>query len=672
MRLSFQKVFLNLAGRITDLTTVPRLDLALQSDPISLQDLLKEIPVELAPVFAKLTAAGDLRVGLELKGTLDEGTPFPIKGTASISDGMVKYSALPKSINRIDLRCAFTGNSLNIDTLGLNFGENPVSLKADVENFKQPRVDLRLVSRLNLDDIKSMAELPAGSSLSGRLDVDLSAKGEVDPADPSRIAVNGKLDLEDVTVLWPPLVKPAKINGGFSLSSKAIGENLSVVIGRSSLKMSAAVNDYLAFLFADSTKKSPRPSIDFNMTSPMLDVDEFMPPPKEGESGTPKTEPAVTPEQGKGSEAPLIATIPGVDIRGKISAASILYHKIPARNCVVYVNIIDELANIEVTTGFAGGSIHEKIHADLRNTSNISFTNNLDVKNIEISDLMNNFGLFIQPTTLLNRELLNLQKSLFGKISLSSEFAGQGGTADAMMNSLKGSLSAKMAQGVISNSLVLNRLSGAMEKFVKIDSIRFNDLSTSLRIANSSVQINDIGLRSDAGDWNAEGSVGFDSRLQLQVSNRLTQSISSKILKLQSGGKSALKDLLRNSQFAKAAGDLIDNVGIPADLDGRVTLKLALSGPASNPQASFVGFGAGTLKSDPQQKSARKQATEKIRATVDEKKAEAEKRVAEERAKAEAQARQKLEEQKNNVQEKSNAIQKDLKKGARDKLKKLF
>ena len=664
LRLSFQKVFLNLSGKVTDLNTVPQLDLALNSDTIALADLLKEVPVELVPVLAQLKAAGNLTLGLELKGALEQGKPFPVKGSLGIDQGNVQYSGLPKSINRIKAACTFTENSLDLSTLQMYFGENPVALKAKIVNFKKPHLDLRVRAKLNLGESRDLVRLPPGTALSGTVDADITAQGEADPSDPSKLDVKGTLGLGNVSVLWPPLVKPAVINGSFSLSTVAIGERLSFVIGRSSMKMNAAIKNYLSMVLPDSTRPLPRPAIDFTITAPLLDIDEFMPPEEKKE----KTEP--TPKKQAG---PMIAPLPGVDTRGKITAASVLYKKIPMKNVTILVNVVNDRADIDIRSGFAGGTIAENIKADLRNTSNISFTNRLSVANVEIGDLLGHFGGFLPPATTINREINNLQKSLFGKIHLSSEFSGSGGTQDEITRTLKGDASFRMAQGRIANSLIVNRLSGAVEKFVKIDDITFRELATTLRVENGNVLVRNLGIQSNAGDWDAKGKVGFDASLGLDLSDRLTRPMSDQVLKVQSGGKSILKGLVKNTQFARAAGALMENVGIPTDNQGRITLKFALTGTASDPKVSFTGFGEGTVKApQQQQKSLKEQAAKKVQDAVNEKKAAAQQRLNEEREKAQQAVEQKTQEQKKVIEQQKSTIEQNLKKNAAKKLKKLF
>jgi uncharacterized protein involved in outer membrane biogenesis len=668
LKLSFQKLFFNMSGSVNGLNDTPNLDLSINADAISIQDLLSEIPVELAPDVAKLKADGTARLSLSLKGAVSDSN-FPIQGNLKLDNTTIRYTSLPKSINGLNADMAFTGNSLDVKDLRMKFGDSPVNLKATVNNFKKPFINLALNANINLDDMKNVIELPKGASLSGQLVTDITAKGEADPANPTKLDVKGKLDLGNVAVLWPPLAKPAVINGTFTLSSKAIGQNLSVVIGKSSLTMNAAISNYLSIVFADSTKKLPRPSVDFKITSPYLNVDEIMPPEqKSADNSAAKNNTSAKSSQPQ-ADVPLIAPLPGVDMKGNISANKIIYNGVEMNNLNMNVNVLNDIADVDIRTGFSDGTINNNIHADMRNTNNVAFTNKLNISNIEINYLLLKFGGFLKPDNPLNRQIINLENSLFGKVNLKSEISGNGGTSDQISKSLRGQVDANVTNGRISNSLVLKNISGVISKFVKVDDITFRDLSALLTIANEKVNFKNLKMLSDVGDWDAGGNLGFDNSLAMNISNRLPKNISEKILGAQNSGKNALKGLLQGTQLSQFAG-AIDNVGIPSDKEGRVTLKMALNGTTTKPSASFVGFGEGTSNQaqSSQQKSVKEQVTQQLKQELTEKKQEVQQKLQAEGAKAEEQAKEKVQEQKTNIDNQLKQNENQLK----SKLKKLF
>jgi uncharacterized protein involved in outer membrane biogenesis len=687
LRLSFQKIFLNCSGTITDLNSNPKYDLSIVSDPVELKDLLAEIPLELAPDLAKLSASGILDLKLAINGRFDDSKHLPVQGSLLLKDCSIQYKDLPKSINSFNTVIHFNDSMLNIEQLKCKLGENPIALRALVSDFKKPLLDLDLKARVNLDDLKEMMVLPQGAAVSGLVNADVSAHGLIDPADPLKLDVKGSTVLENVSVLWPPLVKPAVINGMFTLSSKAIGENMSVVIGGSSLKMNASVNNYLSLLLPDSTKKHPRTSAEFSLSSPMLNVDEFMPQSKE-----PQT--AQKSENKSSVSAPLIAPLPGVDMTGTINAVKLIYSGITMDNLMMKVRVLQDIADVDIKTGFSKGSIEELVHADLRNTRDVSFTNNLKVTNIQIAELLNKFGNFIEPSTPLNRELIQLEKSLSGTLNMNSQMSGHGGTSDELTNTLNGSIDAKIADGRISNSLIMKRLSGVIEKFTNVDDITFRDLNAKLKIANQRVTFQQCTINAgEMGDWDVLGDVGFDASLAMKVNNRLSKSMSQKALQLQNAGKNAIKGLLAGTNFGGIGNNLLDNAGIPSDKEGRITLRLGLSGTASDPKPQFLGFGEGD-KSSTGASSAENQLKDKAKELIDHKKADlerklqeernnaeliAQKKLAEEQKNAEALLQKKLEEQKlseeaNKVMQNENVKKQgeELKKKAGSALKKLF
>jgi len=663
VRLSFQKVFLNLNGIVSNLNTVPHLDLQIDSDPIEIKDILAEIPRELAPELAKLAASGTAELDLSLKGDLAENAKFPLQGSLTIRDGMVKYSDLPKSISKINTSLNFTENSLNIGNLSMLFGSNPIELKGTVKDFASPVIDLLVKADVDLGDLKQMASLPDGASLSGKVKTDISAKGVVDPSDPLKLDVKGRADLKDVSIKWPPLVKPAVINGLFTLSSKAIGHNLSLAIGNSSMKMDASINNYLSMVIVDSTKKAPRPSIDFKITSPLLDFDEFLPSAKESADTENKV---AAKEDANSSEGPLIAPLPGIDMKGTIAASKIVYKNVEMKNMKMQVSVLNDVADLDIKTGFASGVITEKIYADLRNTKSVTIKNNLTVSEVEVNDLLTRFGNFIKPTNALNKELRNVQNNLYGKINLKSDLTTSGGTQQELSKSLRGTIDAKLANGKISNSLILNRISGILSKFIDAKDINFRNLKTTLRIEDETVYFDDFSLQSDlAGDWDLSGNVGFDAGLDMNIDHRMTKAASQKVLAVQNTSKSKLQGLLQGTKLSSASG-LLDNVGIPYDADGRITLKIALSGTASDPKPSFSGFGKGSSSSatDSKLQTPKEQVTQTVKSAIEQNKEVVEKKLTEEKQKLEEELKKKIPVTPEQGQK--------LKNKAADKLKKLF
>jgi uncharacterized protein involved in outer membrane biogenesis len=650
VRLSLQKVFLSLKGTVTGaLSPSPVLDLAIASDPIAIGDLLREIPVELAPMLAKLTASGTMEVGVTVNGALVQNKPLPVKGTFAIKNGMVRSADMPQAVSDFNAGISFTDNSLTISRMNLKFGTSPIEIKGTVTNFQKPIVDIDARADINLGEVKDMATLPQDATFGGRLKLEVMAKGEADPNNPAKLDCKGKLDMQNVVIRWSPLMKPAVLDGGLTLTSKAVGENIRVTVGSSSLVMTANVTNYLPLIFPDSTKKQPRPLFEFTFSSPMLNIDEaVMPPPK-----TQGNEPPVNPDE------PLIGPLPGIDMKGTINAQKIIYQGFTMSNTVAKFTVMNDVADISFNTGFAGGTIGNALHADLKNVKKVAFNDNLTIKNVEVNDLMQRFGDdYIKPVTPLNRELRQIDKSLFGRINLQSSLQGSGGTADALTKSIAGTIGATMAEGKIVYPSFQKAMQSSFAQFLKIDklggsdAINFRNLAATLTLANGNVIVENLSIPSDAGDMLVKGKVGFDAVMNMAVSTKLPKEVSSRLLAVEGTARSAAKGaaskLLQGTQFAGAAAGMLDNVSrIPRDNEGRVPLKFGLDGPVAGPRLNGLGFGEGTTGPKSAQPASASTPQQSVKQIAQEKKQEVVQQVQEKKA----EVQQKVEQEKQVVKD---------------------
>ena len=179
--------------------------------------------------------------------------------------------------------------------------------------------------------------------------------------------------------------------------------------------------------------------------------------------------------------------------------------------------------------------------------------------------------------------------SVSGSTNLTVNASATGGSMQQLVDRLAASVQAQITDGTIKKGLLVDKLSGALQKFVTINDVQFSSLKTSLLIKDGTVDFKRFTMLSDAGDWNVGGTYGFDSRLGLSVRNKLTKAASSRLLAFQNKGKSALHGLFGGGSL----GSLLDEVGIPADNQGRVTVITAVTGSARDPKVEFRGFEGG-------------------------------------------------------------------------------
>lgn len=595
MRASLQKIYVNMSGTVRNFNDTPELDLKIRTDKIMIADLIAEVPVELAPVVGKLRAKGFIELAMDLAGTVDESGVPSLAGHLSLGDGEIHYADLPESINGLSANVKFGVNSLDLSELKFNLGKNPVVVMAKIENFARPTVDAAIHATIDLGSLKGVVEFPEGVTLAGIIKADVKAKGEVDPNDPSKIDVAGKVAMKNIRATTPELTKPVLVNGTVDFTPQKIAHQMKVGIGASNLSIHSSLADYLGLVLVDSTKPAPRPKLSFDVRSSLLNTDEFLA--KKEQAAAPASAavgaPAQTPSSG--TPAPILAApLPAVDVLGNISCARLIYEGIELTNLKADIRSVGDIVDVSMRAGLYQGTLSNKLGLDARNLNNVGVSLRFGVDKVQVNDFVSHFNDLLSEDQALYKDIKKLDNGIFGVLTLNADFRGRGATTDDLTKSLNGTVKADVSNGRIKAGVITKSIAGVLDKFLKLGDIEFRSLKMQADVKDEQVTLETFDMISPkTGDWTVGGKVGFNAALDLEVGNRLPGSISSKITGLQSKGKAQLKGAatkLLGSGLGRAAGSMIDAGGIPADKDGRVTVVVPLRGTASSPKAGMPRF----------------------------------------------------------------------------------
>jgi hypothetical protein len=591
------KISGTVTGTVKDvLTGAPMLDLTLGASTINIQDLVAILPLSLVPFAPKLAASGTLTTGARLQGRLLPGKPPLLSGTAKFSQVAINYAGLPRSIDSLNASVEFTDKSVTVNPLTMRLGTSPISVTAVVTDLKKRLFDAKIKADLNLDEMKDIVGLPPGAALGGKVAADIQADGVIDPTDPGKLYCTGTVDFREVRLLWPPLRSAAAINGGVIFAKEAARAHVTAAVERSTLVADATVTHYLWFAAPPRTKNAKRPVIEARLTSPFLDIDNMLNLSRPAPAGAGSTSaPAAA---GSASPDLLFAPpLPGADLHATVSAKQIVYKGFAMNGVAAKITSADNGAAMKFSSSFSTGTIDNEFHADGGPGKKLSFSDKFTVKNVELNDFFARFGDLVSQPTPLGRQLMQLDRGLYGRISLEGALEGAGDTPARMTTGVSGGFALNMKDGRLQNTPIQNTAAAAMRAFLKsdnlegIDPVYFKELGASVRIADGRAFIDELKIRSDLGDWNARGSVSFDADMDMAVSTRLSKAASAGVLAVEGAAKGAAKNLLAGTQLAAAAG-LLDNVSlIPHDNEGRISLTFVLSGPVASPRAGSLAFG---------------------------------------------------------------------------------
>lgn len=611
LRFSVQDIALELTGSIDDLADKPRVDLALRSDTIAVQDIIAEVPRALVPTIGKVRGEGTLAVHMDVRGRITDGRKPAVNGGLALRNVSIRHADFPQSVNDLNAAVSFSEDELSVEKLQLKVGENPIVLRALVKDFGEPRVDMVLKASLDLDDIKDVAALPRGVTVGGRVDADIQAKGEVDPSDPTQLRLDGSVKLDKVRVTTPTLVHPVVTEGTVTLSTKEIGNELAVTIGSSSMRIDADVRDFLGLVLPDSTKKYPRTNVRFKLSSPSINLDDMLVATEAQSTG---------PDEPRAPSEPVLllaSPLPRVDVRGNIDCAKLVSNGITLTDMSARVTHENDVADVRYDARLYGGTIDVDIHADVRDNTDIRFKAAFDADGVDLNRFVSTYNDRLPPSTPLCRLLRKTDDVLFGTLDLESEFSGRGGTTDEIMRTLRGSVYASAEDGRIASCGLVRRTAKAVEKFHRIDDVRFRTMWTRLQVRDQYVYVDELELQSDEiGDVQATGKLGFDASYDVHLMDRLPKSVSDKVVaaeeKIRGAGKSLVQHI-GNDKLAAAAGTLLDRELVPTDRQGRVTLRLTIRGGGNEPLVAFQGFGGRSGGADRNRQSPRQAVEDKVK-----------------------------------------------------------
>ena len=204
-----------------------------------------------------------------VQGRMLPGMPPLFSGSVKLSDVAVKYAGFPQSINKLNAEIEFADKSITVNPLTMRLGTSPVEITAVVTNLRKRFFDATVKAAIDLDEIKDIVPLPQGVALGGKVVANIRANDVIDPADPGMLSCTGRVDLRQVSLLWPPLARGATINGTLTLAKEDAAARFTAAVDQSSLEANATVTHFLYLAAPLGTKCKKRPVIECKITSPL-------------------------------------------------------------------------------------------------------------------------------------------------------------------------------------------------------------------------------------------------------------------------------------------------------------------------------------------------------------------------------------------------------------------
>jgi hypothetical protein len=625
-------------------------DLKVESNQINLAELIKEIPAGINPEIPKVSASGTIAFNTAVKGAIIPNKLPPINGNLILNNIAVGHSDLPAGIGSLTGNIAFTENSVSIKPFSFQLAGQTTSILLEASNLLSPQPslnDLSVNAKLDLGVLFALANKLVSiqdiSSLAGKIEATIGAKGILDPAHPEKLSVNGNVNLQNIVAQTPSIPDAVSVSGAVKFSNTEISVEPSVQIGKSDVKVKASVTDYLAMVMP-RLAAGKKTNVNVNVSSANLELDRLLPP-----SDATKPPPA--------DEVPMeiYPELPDIVANVNVNLANTVFRYLTLSDFSLGINFANSKANVTGKGRLYEGGFNTNVAVDLSNRKSANVKLALNVDKVEANDFISNGRKNISGESEIAKQIQSLDNTVFGKLSMKIDVSTKG-LPQNFVDNLNGPIFVQIANGSLKGSKILGNVGEGLSKFEiagkkvlnpPVNSkgdMGFDELKAEFEAKNGQLLVKNFDINAKAlGLLAFTGAVGFNGDLKLNLQNTLSQSISSNLNNLTKASPVSLyqKDSKGNAiLFFNIVGTFADpKVTLDANKNANPISELKDMATAKLNEAKDKAV-AKLNEEKAKLEAKKKELEDKAKAEADRVKAEAEakKKEAEAKAKAEADA----------------------------------
>jgi AsmA-like C-terminal region/AsmA family len=518
----------------------------------SFKTLLSLIPSVYMKDYKDLKATGDFSLSGSATGIYsDADSTLPdVTLAVNVSNGLVKYPALPDQLQNINIKSDIFVNGkkpdntiINIDQFHMELAGNPLDMTLTLKTpVSDPDFKGSMVGRVDLGALYKAVPLN-GTSLSGIINISVQMAGKmsmIKKNEYDKFKASGTIGVKNMDIAitgYPDL----KINEGtleFTPAYAALSGISLIVGGKSDFNLKGRIENYIPYFLSNKTIKG-------NLTSQSKQVDasDIMskmsattPPVKRLTQNADPNAGVMTssmvpsfvraPVQTKVSSsdaAPVTARMKPIQIPGNIDfdidakIDNFNYNDIKARKVQGHLIVRNGILSIkDAEMDILNGNIKMNADYDTRDTLKPMMKADLDIENIGVRDAFNTFNTV--------KKLAPAADEIDGKISAKINYVSQlGKDMMPVTNSINGS-------GVIKSSeitLLESKTFDQMKEVLKLGdnySKTFKDINISFRIADGRVYVSPFDVKTGNLKMNISGDQGLDQTINYIVKTELPRS----------------------------------------------------------------------------------------------------------------------------------------------------
>ena len=629
------------------------MDLKFSAAKSDFKNFISIIPAVYSADFKDLKSSGKMAFDGFIKGRYN-GKSMPGFGiNLNIDNGMFRYPSLPSSVQNVFVDLKINNPDgvpdhtfINLSRLHVEMNGDPFDAKLILKTpVSDPDIDAFLKGKIDLTGIQKFIPLEKGTSLSGIITADVTAKGRMSSIEQKKydeFNASGNFGIKGMNYTSKDSKTPVSIDVlqlSFNPQSVALNSFISK-IGKSDFNATGTLENFLSYVLKNETLKGT-----LNLNSQSIDLNEFM-----------SDDNAATPAANDTNQQIVLDIPANINFTMNTSIGHLLYQNLILNSVKGKLLIKDKAIRLQdVTMQMLDGSMSMNGGYSSADIKKPSFDFSINAKDFDIQKTSDAFNTI--------QKLAPIAKFCSGKFSTDLVVKGDlDNKMSSLMNSLAGSGKLFMNDIVVSNFPVFSKIADVL----KMDAWKKFILPTvnpSFKFANGRVYVDPFDINVNGIKANVAGSNGFDQSIDYSMVTQIPR-----------------------SSFGGSANNVLNNLVTSANSKGAnlsigdvIPLNIKIGGTVNDPKIStdLNKAGANVMealkeKAKEEFEKAKADAEAKVRAEAEKLKNEAAIKIDAEKQKLAGEAEKLKKQAEAKAKAQADSLKKAAEKKAKDQLKNLF
>jgi hypothetical protein len=580
------------------------MDIKFAATKTDFRNLLSMVPAEFASDLSGVDVTGKMGFDGFVKGIMSE-TSMPGFGiNLLVENGNFKYPDLPKSVNNIQVKAsidASDGNDydkmkIDVEKFHLEMAQNPVDMMLKLRTpMSDPDIDFTCAAKVDLDNLKEFIPVEQGDEVHGKIDANVNLKGRMSSIEKEQydqFHAAGQIDIMNVFFKSDSSSYDMNVESASFIFNPMFCQldNFKSRIGKSDLAASGKIDNYLQYFLRDSLLTGT-----FNVSSNLLDLNEFMT--EEEQAATSTTTPAegTTPATEESSMS--VIELPGnVDFTLNSSFNKLIYGTTEITNATGGIQLKDKVATLRnLKFNVLDGSVAMNGSYNAQNLAKPTIDFQYDIQNMDIQESAKAFAMIDKMAP-----IAKYCDGLFStKMSIESDLSEKMEPVNPSVNGF-GTMSTKSV--TVSGFKPMEKAADVL----KLDRLRqqsIQDVNVSFKIIAGVINVDPFTVKMDGIPVKLYGYTTMDQNIEYNAEMEVP------FEKFPQGMANQANSIV--AQFNKKAGT---NVSVGS----KIPVKLKITGTVTDPQISTNYGEAGKEAIDNLKDQVVEQIKEEVKEQVNE------------------------------------------------------